>query len=159
MRITALGSLAIGLLLVAPSIGCAPGGGAGPNATVGAVGGAVAGGLLGSAIGGNRSSMAAGAALGGLVGAGAGARLDQRDRLIAAQTTQRSLETAPQGQAMPWTNPNTGNQGTITPTRTFQASNGQYCREFQQEIVVGGQREQGFGTACRQPDGQWQIQG
>lgn len=44
------------------------------------------------------------------------------------------------------------------PTRTFQ-SNGRYCREFQQEITVGGQRQQGFGTACRQPDGAWQIVG
>ena len=48
-------------------------------------------------------------------------------------------------------------QGTYTPVKTYQTDNGQYCREFQQTITVGGQTESAYGTACRQPDGSWQI--
>lgn len=32
-----------------------------------------------------------------------------------------------------------------------------YCREFSQQIVVGGKVRQGYGTACLQPNGSWQI--
>ncbi|MEE8203551.1 MAG: hypothetical protein V3R74_07315, partial [Alphaproteobacteria bacterium] len=31
------------------------------------------------------------------------------------------------------------------------------CREYQTTVNVGGQVEQAYGTACRQPDGSWQI--
>jgi hypothetical protein len=34
---------------------------------------------------------------------------------------------------------------------------GQFCREFQKEIVVGGRVERGYGLACLQPDGSWRI--
>jgi surface antigen len=33
-----------------------------------------------------------------------------------------------------------------------------YCREYQQTVVVGGQRQSSYGTACMQPDGSWQMQ-
>jgi surface antigen len=39
----------------------------------------------------------------------------------------------------------------------YQAANGTYCREYQQEITVGGKEQQSYGTACRQPDGTWKI--
>jgi surface antigen len=129
-----------------------------PKTTIGGLGGAVAGGLLGGAIGGNTVSVLAGVATGALLGGLAGNMLDQRDRRIAAETAQRALETAPTGQAVPWRNPDTGNSGYVTPVRTYQAAGGSYCREYQQEIVVGGKTQQGFGTACRQPDGAWKIQ-
>lgn len=32
-----------------------------------------------------------------------------------------------------------------------------YCREYQQQVLVGGRWEQAYGTACRRPDGSWQI--
>ncbi len=44
----------------------------------------------------------------------------------------------------------------MTPGPVYQTA-GQYCREFQQTIVVGGQQQQGYGRACRQPDGSWKI--
>ena len=31
------------------------------------------------------------------------------------------------------------------------------CREFQQTIMIGGQPQQAYGTACRQQDGTWKI--
>ncbi|NYZ16411.1 hypothetical protein HL658_28040 [Azospirillum sp. RWY-5-1] len=39
----------------------------------------------------------------------------------------------------------------------YQARNGQYCREYQSTIRVGGVARPGYGTACQQPDGTWRI--
>lgn len=33
----------------------------------------------------------------------------------------------------------------------------EYCREYTKTIRVGGQMESGYGTACLQPDGAWEI--
>jgi hypothetical protein len=32
-----------------------------------------------------------------------------------------------------------------------------YCREYTQAVRVGGKMQEGYGTACMQPDGSWQI--
>lgn len=37
------------------------------------------------------------------------------------------------------------------------AQNNSYCREFTRNIVIGGQVRQGYGNACQQPDGSWEI--
>jgi hypothetical protein len=37
------------------------------------------------------------------------------------------------------------------------AEAGDYCREYQKSIRVGGHIESGYGTACMQPDGSWMI--
>lgn len=34
---------------------------------------------------------------------------------------------------------------------------GRYCREYQTTVVINGQSQPSYGTACRQPDGTWQI--
>jgi hypothetical protein len=34
---------------------------------------------------------------------------------------------------------------------------GDFCREFTQNINVGGRIQQGYSTACLQPDGSWQT--
>jgi surface antigen len=77
---------------------------------------------------------------------------------MATQAAQQAFERNQAGQPTVWQNPDTGNSGSVTPTRTYQLANGQYCREYRQTIVVGGQQNQAYGTACRQPDGTWQIQ-
>lgn len=138
-------------------LGCAQ---QGPKETGGTLAGAGVGGLLGSQLGSGSGKLVTtglGVLLGGLVGSDVGRSLDRADRLAMSQTTQRSLETAPTGQGSTWQNPDSGHSGTVTPLRTFQTSQGSYCREFQQTITVGGNTEQGYGTACRQPDGSWQI--
>lgn len=131
--------------------------GMGPKGTIGGLGGAAAGGLIGSQLGG-APAIAAGVLLGGLLGSAVGTSLDNADRAYAAQTASRSLETAPIGRTSQWRNPNSGHSGTFTPIRTYQRPSGQYCREYQQTVTVGGRQQQGYGTACRQPDGSWQLQ-
>ncbi|MEC9347340.1 MAG: RT0821/Lpp0805 family surface protein [Pseudomonadota bacterium] len=125
--------------------------------TVGAAGGAAAGGLLAAALGGKTAAVVAGTLIGGLFGGAVGASLDQRDRELAHQTASRSLETAQTGTTTTWKNPDSGHEGTFTPTKTYQRNDGQYCREYQQTVVVGGEEQKAYGTACRQPDGQWKI--
>jgi surface antigen len=69
---------------------------------------------------------------------------------------QRAYD-APIGQTITWNNPDSGNHGTVTPTRDGTAANGQYCREYQQTVVIDGKSQSAYGTACRQPDGSWKI--
>ena len=67
--------------------------------------------------------------LNGVPGNGIGASLDQADRLYAARLRQAASETRPSGVPSRWHNPNTGNAGAITPTRTDRSAGGIYCRE------------------------------
>lgn len=134
--------------------------GKGPKETIGAVGGAVLGGLLGSKIGGGSGQLiatGAGAVLGGLLGSSVGKSLDDTDRLMAERTTQASLEHVRTGETSTWSNPDSGASGSVTPQRTYQATSGEYCREYEQTIEIDGQLERAYGTACRQPDGSWRI--
>ncbi len=128
---------------------------------IGGIGGAVAGAWLGSNVGkgkGNIAAIAAGTLLGAYLGKEVGASLDRADLAYYNQTSQYALESAPTGTTSTWKNPDSGNYGTITPTETYQADSGKYCREYSQTITVGGKTEKAYGTACRQPDGSWEIQ-
>jgi surface antigen len=147
--------VALGVVLAGCQNGT--GTGIGPKATIGGLGGAAGGGLIAAAAGGGGAAIAAGVILGGLIGGGVGTLLDQNDKRLANQAAQRALETAPSGQATTWHNPDSGKSGSVTPTRTYQAADGTYCREYQQDIVIGGKKQQSYGTACRQPDGTWKI--
>jgi surface antigen len=123
------------------------------------VGGAIAGGAIGSNVGkgsGRTAAIIGGAILGGLLGSEIGKSLDRADYAYMDKTKNYALETNKVGMTSSWRNPDSGASGTFTPTRTYQ-SGGQYCREFNQTISVGGKTERAFGTACRMPDGSWQI--
>ncbi|MBY0407750.1 MAG: hypothetical protein K2Q01_08655, partial [Rickettsiales bacterium] len=37
------------------------------------------------------------------------------------------------------------------------ATEGRYCREYQNISTVAGRNQQTYGTACMQPDGSWEI--
>jgi len=131
----------------------------GQKETIGTLGGAGAGALLGNQFGhgtGKVIATALGAVGGAWLGNEIGASLDNADRARLQQAQLRAYD-APVGQTITWNNPQNGNSGTFTPLRDGTASNGDYCREFQQTVVVGGQRQSAYGTACRQPDGSWKI--
>jgi len=118
------------------------------------IGGAL-GGLLGSTVDGSARTTAiiAGTILGAFIGVSIGKSMDDTDRLKTAQ----SLETVRTGTTTSWQNPDTGHQYAVTPTRTFEDASGP-CREYTMEALIGGQKEEVYGTACRQPDGSWKIQ-
>lgn len=122
---------------------------------LGGAAGAWAGSTIGSG-GGNVVATAAGTFLGAMVGSEIGRSIDRTDLQYARQA-QRQAYSAPIGETIRWENPETRHTGTITPTRQGTSGSGDYCREFQQTVTIGGQQEQGYGIACRQPDGSWRI--
>ncbi len=95
----------------------------------------------------------------------AGRALSRSDDVYAERSAQLALEYDKDGMPRPWTNPETGTSGTVTPTRTYQENN-TYCREFAQTIQIRergskdikGQGEAKGGVACRQLDGKWKFQ-
>lgn len=126
----------------------------------GTLAGAALGGWAGHGIGkgkGQTIATIAGTLIGAGLGHEVGSSLDKADMSYYNNTSQQALETAQPGQALPWRNPQSGNYGTITPSNYYKTADNQYCREYNQSITVGGRTERGYGTACRQPDGTWQI--
>jgi surface antigen len=125
---------------------------------IGGLGGAAAGGLIAAALHGGPAGIVGGILAGGLIGGAVGDRMDAADRREAQKASQQALEKTPSGTAVAWHNPDSGHSGTIKPVRTFEKSSGQYCREYQQTVMIGDQEHQAYGTACRQPDGSWKIE-
>ena len=139
--------------------GCESMNNVGTKQAIGGVSGAALGGLAGSQIGGGSGRLwatGAGVLIGALIGSEIGNSLDNADRAMANQANQRALNS-PIGEQITWNNPDSGNYGTVVPVRDGRSATGSYCREYTQTINVGGRSERAYGTACRQPDGSWQI--
>ncbi|BAU49687.1 hypothetical protein SVA_3139 [Sulfurifustis variabilis] len=165
MRITRVPAVALASLLVVS--GCATY--QGPQEQAGMVIGGIVGGILGSEIGGGygrghhgyygrypapTAAIIAGTIAGAMIGGAIGRSMDETDRLKTAAT----LETVRTGVPSTWRNPDTGNQYAVTPTKTYETASGP-CREYTIDAVIGGKKEKIYGTACRQPDGSWKVQG
>ncbi len=126
----------------------------------GAAIGGVAGGVIGSQIGKGTGRTAAiiggtlaGAALGGYVGS----YLDRMDKMDK-QNLNHTLETTKTNETTQWRNPDTNTTYAVTPTQTYQQQDsGRYCREYTTEVIIGGEVEKAYGTACRRDDGAWEI--
>ena len=68
-----------------------------------------------------------------------------------------SLSAVPDRREVAWQNPDADAQYTVTPVRSYENRAGRYCREYITEAVIGGRTEKVYGTACRQPDGAWEL--
>ena len=132
----------------------------GPKEQIGAITGMIVGGAIANdmAEGSKNEGLATvlGAFIGGVMGQSIGSQLDELDRQMAQSAYNEALEYNRSDVSTDWVNPDSGNSGSFTPTRTYTMS-GRYCREYTQEIIIGGQKQTGYGTACRQPDGNWEI--
>jgi surface antigen len=118
-------------------------------------GGAV-GGIAGSQIGdgsGRTAAIIGGTVIGAIFGNSLGRDVSPYDHVHAANV----FEVTPAQQTVAWQNPDNGMAYQVTPTRTYQLNTGQYCREYQATATVGGRPQATYGTACRTPDGDWQI--
>lgn len=73
----------------------------------------------------------------------------------AYEDAQVRAASAPVGETIHWND--NGASGTVTATREGNSSLDRYCREFQQTVTIGGKTEEAYGTACRQPDGAWEV--
>ena len=155
-RRTNVGAMAIAAVAMLSVAGCS----GGEKEQAGTVIGAGLGALAGSKVGkgtGKLVAVAVGTLAGAALGGEIGRSLDRADRLAMERSTQGALESNRTGAASAWRNPDSGNEGTVTPVRTYRTASGQYCREYRQTITVGGKTESGYGRACRQPDGTWRI--
>jgi surface antigen len=114
----------------------------------GAATGAVAGGLVGAAVG-NTSGALIGAALGGALGYGVGRSMEIEDQRRMAYALEANRQVQ-------WTNPDTGYRYEMAPTDTYY-DEGRECREFRMLAEVDGRPEQVTGSACRLPNGTWDM--
>jgi len=146
-----------GACLLAVS-GCASNQGQVSQEQAGMVIGGVLGGLLGNQVkgdgAGRTAAVIAGTLAGAAIGGAIGRSMDETDRL----KTAASLESVRTGVPSTWRNPDSGNEYTVVPTRTYETSVGP-CREYTIDALVDGRKEKVHGTACRQPDGTWRVQG
>lgn len=150
--------IAIIALLMGGMAACTDG--AGTKERIGTLMGAAAGGIAGSNVGkgqGRTAAIIAGTLAGAWLGSEIGRSLDRADRAAMQQTTQTALENNQSGQTSTWSNPDSGNSGTVTPQAATTNNAGQPCREYHQTVMIGGQEETAYGTACRQEDGSWKI--
>lgn len=155
---------------------------------LGLIGGAVGGGFIGNTIGkgsGRTVATAAGAVLGGLAGQSVGRSLDRADRYeqrsyghydntgyygrggYYEQNTVYYNEPAPQ--RVYYVAPSYERRVRTYEVMPAPASytivdnsvgsrGGDYCREYNQNVTVGGRTQASYGTACMQPDGSWKVQ-
>lgn len=130
---------------------------------IGTIGGAAAGAVAGKAIGGSGTSgtigMILGAIGGGYLGGEIGQALDDRDQKELSNVTQRALNEGTSGQSFAWSNPATGNRGTVSPTSNpYSTADGQQCRDFTTSVTLReGRSATSTGTACKQADGSWRV--
>jgi surface antigen len=129
----------------------------------GAAGGAWAGsrlfggsnGMIGKGSTTQMAGVAAGTLLGALIGGSVGSSLDRAD-----QTPPPRAEARRNPPDIRWSDPD-GDAPRAAPARIVREGrdreSGQLCREFVQDISVGGRTERGWGIACRQDDGSWRV--
>jgi surface antigen len=98
-------------------------------------------------------AMIIGGVAGGLIGGSIGRSMDEQDRA----NMSRAITTTPVNQTASWTNTTTHTTYQVTPVRNYKTTTNRYCREYQTTVIVGGEAKKAYGTACRQPDGQWKI--
>lgn len=122
-------------------------------------GGMIVGGLLGGVLGsqvgrgtGRTAAIIVGTLVGATIGGNVGRSMDDTDRLKTAHALESVRTTVPST----WVNPDTRNQYTVTPTRTYEVASGP-CREYTMKALIAGRPETVYGTACRQADGSWKV--
>jgi surface antigen len=80
--------------------------------------------------------------------------LNERQQHEHEQSLHDALQ-APVGETIRWKDADAS--GAVTVIREGTSSEGRYCREYSQAVKIGGESQQAYGTACRNPDGSWEI--
>jgi surface antigen len=129
------------------------------EAQTGALGGAAAGGLIAALAGANPAWIAASVVLGGVAGGVIGDYLGEDDAEQHAQNNLNALDTLGAGQTASWSNPQTGNSGSTTVTNVFRQGDGTVCKSFNEVVRTPQKTVNQQATACKEPNGVWQVQG
>ncbi|SOD89346.1 hypothetical protein [Caenispirillum bisanense] len=115
--------------------------------------GGAAGGAIGSRFGqgqGKLAAVAGGTLLGVLIGGSIGRSMDAADQACAIT----ALDYVPDDRRIRWS----GDRAdyALVPTRSYERG-GRYCREYTTTAYIGNRPDVVSGTACRMPDGAWEI--
>jgi surface antigen len=84
------------------------------------------------------------------------ADLVEADLVYAKAAAAELLARGGRDSSMPWTNPNTGAHGTITPIAASYDQNGATCRDFLASYLRGNTETWLHGEAC-QSGGRWGV--
>ncbi len=121
----------------------------------GVAGGAAAGALIGQMIGHNTEATLIGMAVGTMLGYIVGNEMDKYDR----QELNHVYERGVSGTSTAWINPDSGNRYSVTPEPAFaNPQTEQPCRKAEIRAIIDGKEEVTYTTACRDANGQWQLQ-
>ena len=144
----------VGALIFALS-GCANNNYGITKGTTGAGVGAAGGAILGQAIGHDTEATLLGAAIGTVLGYIVGNEMDKMDRMQLNQV----YETAPSGQPVSWTNPDTGNNYQVVAQPAYSNPQNQQapCRKAEILATIDGQAQKTYTTACRNSRGEWVV--
>ncbi|MES9898450.1 MAG: hypothetical protein ABW148_05445 [Sedimenticola sp.] len=71
------------------------------------------------------------------------------------QVMNRVFEHNPSGEVVAWVSDNGKIQGELLPIRTLKLGDKRFCREFQEILIIDGQKEVRQGLSCRQGREQW----
>ncbi len=96
-----------------------------------------------------------GAAAGAVIGQAIGNEMDKYDRM----QLNNAYESGPSGQPVSWVNPDSGTNYQVVPQPAYQNSKtNQVCRQADVMVTIDGQPQNTKTTACRNDQGQWQLQ-
>lgn len=117
--------------------------------------------------GGRTAATIGGVILGGIAGnaiARDSCRNDRADAYYYNRVYYDGFENPEYGHSYRWRNPYNGHYGYMEPVRDYDEGyrygyGDSECREFRQTIYIDGHPTRAYGTACRNPDGSWQIVG
>lgn len=80
-------------------------------------------------------------------------------RAALGRAVEQALNSAQNGEEMPWTSSGVTTRVTIKPTSGIREFEGKRCRSFLQTWAGSSGRHRYPGTACQDPSGRWRIPG
>jgi len=128
--------------------------------TMGGVVGGILGGIAGSKMGdgtGQNMAIIVGATLGTMWGQDIAKGMTNVDKIYSERTTKDTLEYGKPGETSSWSNPDSGNSGSVKIDKVYANDKGEDCRQFETTVNVEGEDRTATGTACRTSDGEWQV--
>jgi len=79
------------------------------------------------------------------------------DLAFARNAASDVLTKGDKDASQPWTNPETGARGSVTPLAEVYAEEGRTCRDFLASYVNGKSESWLQGAACRSKHGRWEV--
>ena len=83
--------------------------------------------------------------------------LSQNGLQLRLASIQQALERQPSGDGTAWNDSATGDRGEVRLVRTMHSDRLGWCRDFTENIHVGGRAYSLSGTGCRNQGGQWDV--